>query len=202
MVELYDGDPAGEHDEHPGVLLYHHWDGYPSSMIPDLTTRLKHAAKYGYWWDSERVGAMLVAWSVGDPDRSDLNPNRSSTYAYAVKRAKEDGKPPPDKKGNMWGVPVYHPALNYHGDLEYLYRVYLHYAGPGAPLSTGTPQFTIVPFAIGEGWWDDAPAVPAPDDRLLKLDVTAKGLLKSCPVCGLKLTTKKLRDEHYCSTRR
>ena len=60
--------------------------------------------------------------------------------------------------------------------------------------------FTVVPFATGVNWWNDTPPVPAPEDRLWKLDLTPKHLLKSCPVCGVKLTPKTRRT-HYCNKR-
>jgi hypothetical protein len=73
--------------------------------------------------------------------------------------------------------------------------VFLHYG-----TAETREQFTIVAYAIGRGWWDETPEVPAPDNTLLKLDLTATGLLKSCPKCGLQLTSKKMRIEHCCKT--
>ena len=204
MIEFYDGDPAKPDEVYgPGALLYHHSDGYPEGMVPELTTRLKHAAKSGYWWDSERIAGMVVAWSLGDLEKPDTNPDNSFAYAMEVERAKRDGKPMPKRERYVyWGVPQFMPALHYHGDLAYLYRVYLyHEANASDPRKLGTRKFEIVGYALNGNWWEDAPEVPAPDDRLLRLELSPTGLLKSCPVCGLKLTSKKLRDEHHCPKR-
>ncbi len=110
-IELYDG-------VHRGVMLYHHCDGYPSWMGPELERKLKQAqagldeAGYPYWWDSERVGALIVKLSANE---SDLHKN----------------------------VPTFQPCLNQHGDIEYLWRVYL---GPG------NGEYEIQCFRVSWDW--------------------------------------------------
>ena len=83
-----------------GALLYHHSDGYPEWMGGRLIKALEDAknqlaqAGHSYWWDSERVSAIIVA--------QDAN---SSEYRK--------------------GVPAFQPCSELHGDIEYLWRIYL-----------------------------------------------------------------------------
>lgn len=86
-----------------GVLLYHHWDGYPTWMGPELERMLKlvkaalATAGFSYWWDSERVGALMIKLSADDMS---------------------------DK-----GIPRFQPCTALHGDIEYLWRVHLGASG-------------------------------------------------------------------------
>ena len=104
-VEICDGS-AGD-----GVLLYHHSDGYPSFQRPKLHRYLEGAfarltaAGYPYWWDSERVAALLVMLSAGNYEK------------------------PAEPEAN--GVPVYQPAHSVHGDIEWFYSVLLDPAAQG-----------------------------------------------------------------------
>jgi len=116
-IEIYDRDC-----KKPGVILYHHSDGYPEFMDKKLRSFLKAAyeylkeAGYGYWWDSERVGAVLIALSIEDY-KEPLKPfstDRVSQY--------KDHKTPHRPDG---GVPVFQPCLELHGDIEYVYKVTL-----------------------------------------------------------------------------
>jgi len=199
MVEFYHGKP-GE-DKEPYVLLYHHADMYPSFAIPDITRRLKHAMQYVSdppcaWWDPERVAGMFVAWSLGDYEKPSLDPGEAYRVQFEIERAAKEGREP-KLNGTGYGVPVYQPALHYFGDIEFLYRVYLYREGAGGHFSLNKPKFTIHCFAPAGDWWNDAPEVPAPDDRLKRIEVTATGLYKVCPYCGVKLTSKN-RKTHEC----
>jgi len=103
-IELYDrweevGPISQLIRESRGALLYHHCDGYPSWMGPELERLLEEAKAYldkidrSYWWDSERVGALMVLLSGGSD--------------------------------SLYGVPDFQPCLELHGDVEYLWRIYL-----------------------------------------------------------------------------
>jgi len=87
-----------------GVILYHHYDGYPRFMgnrLPkmlDRTFELLKGAGYPYWWDDERVTATLI---------------------------KLDGQDYEEKEEGRGGIPVFQPCSSLHGDIEYLWRVYL-----------------------------------------------------------------------------
>jgi len=104
-IELYDGweeekEIGKRMTWKKGVILYHHCDGYPSWMGPELESRLEAARKelkkagHPYWWDSERVGALIV---------------KLSANAGRLHR----------------NVPTFQPCLDLHGDIEYLWRVFL-----------------------------------------------------------------------------
>ena len=122
-IELYDGWKLdnGITNWRKGAVLYHHWDSYPSWMGPrleDLLTQVKKAldqAGYPYWWDSGRVGALIVKLSA---DEDEL------------------------KKG----VPAFQPCFELHGDIEYLWRVYL---GPE------DGEYDIQCFAVCFDWDKD-----------------------------------------------
>ena len=94
-VELDDGTLRG-------VILYHHCDGYPSWMGPELERKLKQAQAelneagypYPYFWDSETVGALIVKLSV-------------------------------DEDGEHKNVPTFQPCLSMNEDIEYLWQVHL-----------------------------------------------------------------------------
>ena len=78
-IELYDAW-GGESDVgrwmhwKKGAVLYHHCDGYPAWMGPELQRKLKEAKKeldkagFPYWWDSERVGALIVKLSADESE--------------------------------------------------------------------------------------------------------------------------------------
>lgn len=96
--------------------LYHHSDGYPSFMLPKIVRFLEHAAclvtkSPCRWWDSERLAAIFIAWSIGDYYGPSLNPDEG------IKFRKDKGN------GSGWGVPVFQPCLLRHGDIEYIWRI-------------------------------------------------------------------------------
>lgn len=123
-IELYDNwkpNREGPNRWRRGVILYHHSDGYPKWMGPELEEKLEEAkeeldkAGYPYWWDSERVGALMVKLSA---DESPLHKN----------------------------VPTFQPCLEHHGDIEYLWRVFL---GPKGG------EYEIRCFEIAYDWESD-----------------------------------------------
>jgi len=79
------------------VLLYHHWDGYPRWIVPEIERLLaiiaERLSEPGClsWWDSERVGALMVYLSKREADL----------------------------------VPGFQPSSGIHGDIEYYYVVLL-----------------------------------------------------------------------------
>ncbi len=90
-IELYN-----ENDYSPGAMLYHHDNGFPEWMGPELERSLK--AAYGvlcigyqsYWWDAERVAALIIAESA-----------------------------------KINGVPKFQPCMRRHGDIAYLWEIHL-----------------------------------------------------------------------------
>jgi hypothetical protein len=114
-VEIYDSYPS-----EPGAMLYHHSDGYPDFMRGKLerflTAAYRHLqeAGYPYWWDSERVAAVIVLLSVEDYDEP-LRP-------FSTDRA-DRYEPGANKYRHL--VPVFQPCLHRHGDIEYVWRVIL-----------------------------------------------------------------------------
>lgn len=82
--------------EIPGALLYHHDNGFPEWMGPELERSLKAAWSVlldgyrAYWWDPERVAALMIAGSF---------------------------------KNN--GVPKFQPCMQHHWDIAYLWKVHL-----------------------------------------------------------------------------
>jgi hypothetical protein len=108
---------------HPGALLYHHSDGYPEAMLPCIQKMLNHVANLVtdgpcLWWDSQRVAAMFVAWSVGEYQEPDIDPNHN-TNLY-----NDNGV-----NGSGWGVPRFQPILKVPPDVEYLYRITFYRPG-------------------------------------------------------------------------
>jgi hypothetical protein len=130
-VEIYDGFNR----ESPGAMLYHHSDGYPSFMAGKLDRFLKAAYEYltdsgySYWWDSERVAAVLIALSIEDYTNplKPFSTDRVNRY---------DTQNPSKEYRTDGGVPVFQPCLRLHGDIEYVWRVYL----------TGSGEFTVKCF--------------------------------------------------------
>lgn len=99
-IELWDRwTYEDEPQERLGVRLYHHYDGYPSWMGPELVRMLGQvkdtldAENRSYWWDSERVGALFVSLSA-------------------------DG-----------GMPEFQPCYDLYGDIEFLWKIYLYGQG-------------------------------------------------------------------------
>ena len=134
-VEIYDrwGD-----EYEIGAMLYHHSDGYPEFMDDKLDRFLKATQDYlgeaghPYWWDAERVAAVLITLSIEDYDEP-LKPfttDRPNSYQEMAANM----KPGDEKNWNTikqqpyrtnGGVPVFQPCLNRHGDIEYVWKVYL-----------------------------------------------------------------------------
>ena len=119
-IEIYDFDIP----DRAGVMLYHHYDGHPSFMFGKLKRFLNATYKYlkesenPEWWDSERVGAVLIALSIEDYS-TPLKPfstNRPNKYDYNGKIVQDEYRP-------NGGVPVFQPCLERHGDIDYIYRV-------------------------------------------------------------------------------
>jgi len=109
-----------------GVLLYHHADGHPDTMMPALRAWLSHAHSLVtrppcFWWDSERVASIIVAASVGRYLTPDYDPDRKEhTYEKLA-----DGR-----NGSGWGVPTMQVAEGFHPDIEWLYWVSLEGGDP------------------------------------------------------------------------
>jgi hypothetical protein len=109
--------------EQIGVRLYHHSDGYPSFMGEKLNKFLPAAyeflkeAGHPYWWDSERVGAVLIALSMEDyyEPLKPFSTDRANGYTPGNR-----GVHRPDG-----GVPVFQPCLEEHDDVVYIYKVVL-----------------------------------------------------------------------------
>jgi hypothetical protein len=112
--------------KHP-VLLYHHSDGYPSFMGPYLEEMLTEAYKYlqdagyPYWWDSERVSAVIVVLSMMEYE----TPTRPEYSKIAKETAKRKEKQFGSTKYHDGGVPYFQPCGDFHGDIEYIWRVVL-----------------------------------------------------------------------------
>jgi len=119
-IEIYTGPDVNDHP----VILYHHSDGYPSAQLPKLDAYLKGAFDrlsrlgYPYWWDSERVAAMMIFLSA-------------NTYSEPALLNEEQFTEACDK--TTWqkplGYPHYQPCARLHGDIEFLYRVHLLHDG-------------------------------------------------------------------------
>jgi hypothetical protein len=120
-IEIYDDR---FNDKEPGVILYHHSDGYPEFMDEKLNKFMKKTfeylkeADYPYWWDSKRVGAVLIALSIEDYT-DPLKP--FSTNRIIPKNIEEFDKP---RRPNN-GVPVFQPCLKLHRDIDYIWRIHL-----------------------------------------------------------------------------
>lgn len=121
-IALYD-----QYDkEVPGALLYHHSDGYPEFMEPYLERMLEAVSKfleragYSYWWDSERVAAVMVLLSStcyeepSFPDEKRIASDPEQRYKGGVVEFDFNG-----------GVPYCQPCTRMHGDVEFLWKVKL-----------------------------------------------------------------------------
>jgi len=117
-IEIYD---KWSEDWSCGVILYHHSDGYPDFMKGKLkrflekTFEILTEAGYPYWWDSERVAAVMIMLSIEDYENPLLpfSTNRSNSFE------------PRDPYRPNEGIPVFQPCLKLHGDIEYIYRIRL-----------------------------------------------------------------------------
>ena len=121
-----------DNNEKHGALLYHHSDGYPDYQLLKIVEFLKETYNrlslfgYAYWWDPERVAAMFVLLSAGSYDKPNLVTQEVFDMSGEQMRQKHLAEGYKDMQEQY---PVYQPALNYHGDIEFLYRVYLIPAG-------------------------------------------------------------------------
>lgn len=123
QIELYTAFEDGTVEKKPEAVLYHHSDGYPDFMKPKLerflkaTYELMKKAGHGYWWDGERVAAVMIMLSAEDYSQPLIpySTNRPDHYASG---ASMDAVYRPNG-----GIPVFQPACQRHGDIEYLYKV-------------------------------------------------------------------------------
>lgn len=125
QIELYTTYEYGDVSRKPEVTLYHHSDGNPEFMQPKLERFLKtayaymKARGYGYWWDAERVGAVMIMLSAEDYKEPHLPYSTKRDDRYDSKKG-FDSPYRPDS-----GIPVFQPACQLHGDLDYIYKVVL-----------------------------------------------------------------------------
>jgi hypothetical protein len=130
IFDQWDEELMAKGEEVTPILLYHHSDGYPTFMarkvhrfMKKAYTYLKHAG-FPYWWDTERVAAVLIALSLDDYEKpidpADSTKKFRGSFLGTRKRhaVYEEYRP----KG---GVPEFVPCAALHGDLEYVYDVYL-----------------------------------------------------------------------------
>ncbi|RDJ34983.1 MAG: hypothetical protein DWQ19_09115 [Crenarchaeota archaeon] len=102
---------GGGEQEYLGALLYHHSDGYPGFMDKKLHKFLKATYKYlekaghPYWWDSERVAAVMILLSTGDYEA----PTQPALHSF--------------------DVPQFQPSLKLHDDIDYIWKVVLKLKG-------------------------------------------------------------------------
>ena len=83
-------------DQSDEIWFYHHWDGYPSAMIPQLQRFLNH------------VRAGLIRDNAGQ------------AAGWLLRDHLVDNSVP----GYAWKASDYEPcAARLHGDIEWLYRV-------------------------------------------------------------------------------
>ncbi len=94
----------------PEVLLYRHSDSYPGKedeseygVLPDIVPFLRWWAKGRGIWDSEYLGARLLQHLCN------LYDNRSNKYEEEI---------------IFTGIYGYGICKDFHGDIEYLYRIY------------------------------------------------------------------------------
>lgn len=132
-VRIYETDENGkpyEGEFAKPIMLYHHSDGYPEFMVPLLEKFLKKThefmSKVGfpYWWDQERVAATMILLSAEDYEKP-LLPFHSRKRSGSWATRDRNSEIPYDAYRPKGGIPEFAPCSSLHGDLEYLYDVYL-----------------------------------------------------------------------------
>ena len=113
-----------------GVILYHHSDGYPDFQLRKIVDFLEDASKklsmlgYSYWWDPSRVSAMMVFLSAGRYESPGL-PNPDCWEKKQQATANHEFMKYEEQNALGYGYPVYQPTSGLHGDIEYIYRIFL-----------------------------------------------------------------------------
>lgn len=122
-IEIYDDDC-----KEPGAMLYHHSDGYGSFMRPKLKRFLKATyeklkeAGYGYWWDAERVAAVMILLSAEDYEKP-MDPGSHKATPLFGQPDSAPGDFTKQRPNN--GVPVFQPCMRRHGDIAVVWKVRL-----------------------------------------------------------------------------
>lgn len=107
-ITLHNGDT----DNRP-VILYHHYDGNPDFQMAKLRSFLKSTYealqenKTPYWWDPERVAAVMIKNSADNYTRWDRSETAREECGKGI-------------------VPSYQPCARLQCDIQYLYRVVLN----------------------------------------------------------------------------
>jgi hypothetical protein len=140
----------------PGVILYHHSDGMPNFQIPKLFRFLWESfARYtalGYgWFDAEKIGGMMIFLSAAEYDKPGLFGKLEAEEHAATEKKREEYRKNPAVEyvpQKYRGYPEYIPTAALHGDIAFLYDVFL----------TGG-DFTIIASRVEWPDDDDKPAV-------------------------------------------
>src|ERR1051325_4043095 len=113
MPGVFPTGTKGKLNTRLGVRLYHHSDGYPDFMRPKLKRFLPAVyeylkeAGYPYWWDSERVGAVMILLSMEDYSEplKPFSTDRPNDFKLI------DGKYPVTCR-HQGGVPAFQPCMD------------------------------------------------------------------------------------------
>ena len=131
-------DPEGENDE---VWLYHHCDGYPSYMLPEILKGYKAAIAPKVYKHPKGETKVDKAWEAGRPGKA---------AAYII--ATEPGGFEPQSKQDQ----------DFHGDIEWFYEVICTNPNAGAS-GPRVPKWTVQVYTTMRGFWDN------PKESYLKL---------------------------------
>jgi hypothetical protein len=147
-----------------GVLLYNHWDSYPTWMVPTLARyaeRARSLVSRGscMWWDSDRVAAIISAWSVGGNIWPSLLPDLGSVFIHGIggfapwDESSDQllSEHPELQNGAGYGVPSIQPTSGPACDAAYWYQLVLY----GGAMIKYEPEWTIRMYKLSDGWQGD-----------------------------------------------
>lgn len=94
------------------VMLYHHWDGYPSNIVPLLQQARRDA---GGGWESGRVGKAAGFICCSDPGQfepeADLDLHSDIEYLYVITLINKEGGS--TKEEPLWNLAVMVPTKSF-----------------------------------------------------------------------------------------
>ena len=125
-------DPEGGQDE---VWIYHHCDGYPSSMLLEILKGYEAAiAPRVYCKGTKNEFVSEKAWEAG-------RPGKAAAYIIGV----DPGGFEPQSKQDQ----------DFHGDIKYFYEIILSNPNQGAS-GPKVPRWHVQVYTPVSGFWDNA----------------------------------------------
>jgi hypothetical protein len=130
--------------------IYRHSDGYPGSMVPDLLTFIRW--NQGRMDDVEYTAANWVFWNKRRDEDCFLNDKRRKKFEERTHNIRWDDPIVAGDTNHLLKIGIGVDQNNqYHGDIEYLYKVIVQNVQTGGHYNT--TRILVESYAVDRGDW-------------------------------------------------